>query len=79
MDKDQYFKDILKKIVIKIMVFLFILMSCMLAIDSNIFRFNNEIHEFFVNRLDLIFFCYFIIGDINYYNKRIFKIRERLY
>lgn len=62
LDKDQYFKDILKKIVIKIMVFLFILMSCMFAIDSNIFRFNNEIHEFFVIRLDLIFLLFYYWG-----------------
>ncbi len=76
LDKDQYFKDILKKIVIKIMVFLFILMSCMLAIDSNIFRFNNEIHEFFVNRLDLIFFVILLLGILIIIIKEFSKLEK---
>lgn len=62
MDKDKYFESILKKLIKEIAIFLLIVLSCMLAIDSNIFRFNNEIHEFFVNRLDLIFFVILLLG-----------------
>lgn len=62
MDKDKYFESILKKLIKEIAIFLIIVLSCMLAIDSNIFRFNNEIHEFFVNRLDLIFLLFYYWG-----------------
>lgn len=76
MDKDKYFESILKKLIKEIAIFLIIVLSCMLAIDSNIFRFNNEIHEFFVNRLDLIFFVILLLGILIIIIKEFSKLEK---
>lgn len=76
MDKDKYFESILKKLIKEIAIFLLIVLSCMLAIDINVFKLNNELHKFFINRLDMIFFIVSLFGIIVIITKEFLNLEK---
>ena len=76
MDKDKYFESILKKLIKEIAIFLLIVLSCMLAIDINVFKLNNELHKFFIVRLDMIFFIVSLFGIIVIITKEFLNLEK---
>lgn len=76
MDKDKYFESILKKLIKEIAIFLLIVLSCMLAIDINVFKLNNELHKFFIIRLDMIFFIVSLFGIIVIITKEFLNLEK---
>jgi len=76
LDKDKYFESILKKLIKEIAIFLLIVLSCMLAIDINVFKLNNELYKFFIVRLDMIFFIVSLFGIIVIITKEFLNLEK---
>lgn len=76
MDKDKYFESILKKLIKEIAIFLLIVLSCMLVIDINVFKLNNELHKFFIDRWDMIFFIVSLCGIIVIITKEFLNLEK---
>lgn len=76
MDKDKYFESILKKLIKEIAIFLLIVLSCMLVIDINVFKLNNELHKFFIARWDMIFFIVSLCGIIVIITKEFLNLEK---